>query len=204
MMERHKAVLEQVEPTDNVLDIGVVQHDSDYEKTENWLHKHLDRKCIDILGIDILPDEIEKLQERGYNVQVADAEQFDLPDTYDTIVAGELIEHLSNPGDFLDNCYNHLRPGGELILTTPNVWGIVYLKRLAFPGEVNCNPEHTCWYDSRTLRQFLERHGYEVDVSYIKPEPVSPTSLPELSWKLGSKRLGAISLLAVARKGDSK
>ncbi|WLW38181.1 hypothetical protein [Halorubrum spindle-shaped virus-BLv25] len=201
MMERHKAVLEQLEPTDSILDIGVVQHNAEYEKTDNWLHKHIDRKCIDVLGIDILKDEIQTLQDRGYNVQVADAERFNLPRSFDKIVAGELIEHLSNPGMFLESCYEHLRPGGELILTTPNVWGIVYLKRLAFPKEVRCNPEHTCWYDTRTLRQFLERQYYEVDVSYIKPEPVYPTSLPEISWKLGSKRLGAISLIAVARKG---
>lgn len=202
MMERHKSVLEQLEPTDSVLDIGVVQHNAEYEKSDNWLHKHIDRKCIDVLGIDILKDEIQTLQDRGYNVQVADAEWFNLSRSFDKIVAGELIEHLCNPGIFLDRAYEHLKPGGRLILTTPNVWSIAYLKRLAFNKEVHCNSEHTAWYDTRTLRQLLERNGFDPSVSYIEPQNVTPTPAPQLCWKLGSKRLGAISLLAVAKRGD--
>lgn len=41
---------------------------------------------------------------------------------YDAIVCCEGIEHLGNPGLFFSSACRHLRPGGRLIVTTPNTW----------------------------------------------------------------------------------
>lgn len=40
---------------------------------------------------------------------------------WDAIVALELIEHLENPRHFLRECCRLLRPGGVLVLSTPNL-----------------------------------------------------------------------------------
>jgi len=40
---------------------------------------------------------------------------------FDGIVACEIIEHLENPRSFLRECKKLLRPGGAMILTTPNI-----------------------------------------------------------------------------------
>ncbi len=40
---------------------------------------------------------------------------------WDAIVALELIEHLENPRHFLRECRRLLRPGGVLVLSTPNL-----------------------------------------------------------------------------------
>lgn len=40
---------------------------------------------------------------------------------WDAIVALELIEHLENPRHFLRECSRLLRPGGVLVLSTPNL-----------------------------------------------------------------------------------
>ena len=40
---------------------------------------------------------------------------------FEGIVATEIVEHLENPRHFLRQCFSALKPGGQLILTTPNV-----------------------------------------------------------------------------------
>lgn len=44
-----------------------------------------------------------------------------LPRRFDVVVALELIEHLENPHHFLRQCRALLRPGGVLLLSTPNL-----------------------------------------------------------------------------------
>ncbi|MFN3404667.1 MAG: class I SAM-dependent methyltransferase [Cytophagaceae bacterium] len=41
--------------------------------------------------------------------------------TFDTIVCFQLIEHLKNDSDFVKDLYRILKPGGKVILTTPNI-----------------------------------------------------------------------------------
>jgi SAM-dependent methyltransferase len=77
---------------------------------------------------------LEVLRKRGWSVQglelqPQDAEyiaQHDLRDPFpvepvDVLIAAEVVEHLVDTEGFLANCANALRPGGELILTTPNL-----------------------------------------------------------------------------------
>lgn len=41
--------------------------------------------------------------------------------SFDAIIASEIIEHLENPRHFARECFKLLKPGGKLILSTPNV-----------------------------------------------------------------------------------
>lgn len=53
------------------------------------------------------------------------AENFDLGKSrFDLVVSFQVIEHLYNPGFMLDNVRSHLRPGGLLLITTPNLSGL--------------------------------------------------------------------------------
>lgn len=153
----------------SILDVGCAQHDASEQTDPNWLHQHLYEIGDEVLGIDYLEDEIEILRDAGYNVEQHDAEELSFDRTFDTVVAGELIEHLSNVGTFLDGVREHLIDDGHLVLSTPNPWPF-HRFRQAFSGEVYSNPEHTCWFDERTLTSVLNRHGFEViTVRYVEP-----------------------------------
>jgi SAM-dependent methyltransferase len=87
----------------------------------------------------------------------------DLGRTFDCIVAGEVIEHLSNPGAFLDKMALHLKPDGHLIITTPNAFNIRLFWRILKNNNIKAHGEHTCWYDPLTLTQLLMRHSFGVE-----------------------------------------
>lgn len=193
---RVRALLDAIPPSESILDIGCVQHDATNAASDDWLHQYLYELGDDVLGIDYLDDEVAALREAGYSVETADAEALDLGNQFETVVAGELIEHLSNVGAFLDGVHDHLRPDGRFVLSTPNAWAVNHFLQ-AVTGPVNCNAEHTCWFDERTLRQVLARHGFAVDrVEYVRgPDP----GLRRLLYALGVEVLGGVTLVVVAR-----
>jgi SAM-dependent methyltransferase len=43
---------------------------------------------------------------------------------FDIVLLSEIIEHLRNGRPLIFECYRVLRPGGHLIVTTPNLWDI--------------------------------------------------------------------------------
>jgi 2-polyprenyl-3-methyl-5-hydroxy-6-metoxy-1,4-benzoquinol methylase len=149
----------------SVLDIGCVSN----HKKRHWnfgkLHKFLVKYSKKVVGLDINKEGVKQLSAEGYNIIYGNAENFKLNEKFDVIVAGELIEHLNNQGLFLENCYNHLKENGYLLLTTPNVFGIRRIISAIFRcltlSEFKVNPEHTLWHDKNTLIQICKRFKFK-------------------------------------------
>jgi 2-polyprenyl-3-methyl-5-hydroxy-6-metoxy-1,4-benzoquinol methylase len=76
----------------------------------------------------------------------------------DLIIAGEVIEHLSNPGHFLDMLHAYRAP---IILTTPNAFCSVG-HYWAGRGVENVNAEHVAYYSWHTLKTLVSRHNYAI------------------------------------------
>lgn len=116
----------------------------------------------DCTGIDIDAVTIRELQERGVftNVEVGDAEMLTGAMEYDVIVAGDIIEHLSNPGLMLEGAKALLKPGGMLVMSTPNAFGLpAYLRMLS--GRFCEGAQHVLNFNWQTLQQLLVRHGWQ-------------------------------------------
>jgi 2-polyprenyl-3-methyl-5-hydroxy-6-metoxy-1,4-benzoquinol methylase len=131
---------------------------------KHWLHAALVDAGHSVLGGDINERGLEWMKAAGYEVMVLDAESIPpAGEKFDSIVAGELIEHLANPGLFLNGARARLRPDGHLVLTTPNPFGVLYVLAFLKNYRKAFNPHHTCWFDAQTLEQLLVRCGYRVD-----------------------------------------
>ncbi len=85
-----------------------------------------------ITGADILPRPDDVPPEITW-IQADLNEPVPVPDkAFDTIVSTEVIEHLENPRATFREFHRLLRPGGALLLTTPNQESIRSLVSLIF------------------------------------------------------------------------
>ncbi|MGH2723862.1 MAG: class I SAM-dependent methyltransferase [Actinomycetota bacterium] len=74
------------------------------------------------------------------------------------IVALQVLEHLRCADDFVASCRAALRPGGTLVMSTPN--------RATFPAGLN--PSHVHEFVAGELRGLLDRHFRDVRVLGIR------------------------------------
>ncbi len=146
-----------------VLDVGCAGHVPE-PGSPYWVHGRLREHFPSVIGVDINEKNIKKLKDLGYNnIHIASAESFELDQEINTIFSGELIEHLSNPGLFLQRCRNHLAPGGRVVLTTPYPFSLLYALYAFFKYPKTCqNLQHTCWFCVQTLTELVERNGFKV------------------------------------------
>ncbi|MBS0241999.1 MAG: methyltransferase domain-containing protein [Proteobacteria bacterium] len=150
----------------SVLDVGCVDHDAGKEQVSDaWLHKHLRRTARSIVGLDLSEQGVSELSARGYDVVCGDATTVSLGKKFDVVMAGEIIEHVDNPGQFLANLAKHLAPGGILVVTTPNPFYALHMFEgtvLKDPG-ARWNEQHVSWFCPFTLKNLAERAGLVVD-----------------------------------------
>ena len=76
------------------------------------------------VGIDLSPKAIEQAKEWHPTAQFicANATEWSPePESFDLVVSQEVIEHIADKGRYLSIAHRALRPGGYLILTTPNL-----------------------------------------------------------------------------------
>lgn len=111
-------------------------------------------------------------------------------DSFDVISFLEVIEHVDNPGEILQNFRRALKPGGLLVVSTPNAYGAVAVTqeilrrvrtvvrrrdgrevaaRLAERGyDPTTNDGHIVVYNAETLTALLAKHHLRpVDIDLI-------------------------------------
>jgi 2-polyprenyl-3-methyl-5-hydroxy-6-metoxy-1,4-benzoquinol methylase len=181
-----------------VLDVGCTGHAVE-ASSPDWLHGRFRISFPRVVGIDINPANIKVLKDLGYDhLHTQSAENIDLPEKFDTIFAGELIEHLANPGLFLESARKHLNPQGRLVLTTPNPFSLSYSAYAAAKYPKTCqNDEHTCWLCPQTITALLARYRYKVShfqlIGYYRPDD------PSLIYRAGLRMLRLFSAFIPAR-----
>lgn len=145
-----------------VLNIGCCG--SDALTSANPVHKRISNLSSYCVGIDIYKAGVEHFIKSGLNAIYADAEAFELPtNDFELAVLGDIIEHVANPGLVLENAFSHLKPGGRIIVTTPNPFCIGYFASNLLRGGYNVNSEHVMWFDPGLLAALLKRTGFEVE-----------------------------------------
>ena len=105
----------------HVLDVGC---------SEGILEVLLARRGLDVTGVEVNADALDFARElldkepddvraRARLVQGDFIEARPVTGLFDTVVLGEILEHLHDPGALLDRSLEYLRPGGRVVITTP-------------------------------------------------------------------------------------
>lgn len=168
LVDRHTFILQQCRGK-RVLHVGC----ADWPFTEELydagqlLHQQLENVCAALAGTDISSDAVAFLRDRG----VADVFCTETPDSGDIhrrlgwtpeiILAGEVLEHVDEPGPLLRAYGCHMPEGCTLLVTVPNAFSIKGLLHVML-GHEKVNSDHVAYYSHATMTQLLSRCGLEL------------------------------------------
>jgi 2-polyprenyl-3-methyl-5-hydroxy-6-metoxy-1,4-benzoquinol methylase len=115
-----------------------------------------------------------------------------LSGAFDVIVMVSVLEHLSNPGRILASCRRLLRPGGRLVISTPDssyFRALHALRRLA--GLEPWSYFHISFFNRRNLEAAFARHGFKV-VKQSVGQLVTPESIEYYREYTGSRMVALV------------
>lgn len=110
------------------------------------------------------------------------------PASFDYILLGDIIEHITDPRKFLIKCHELLAPGGMILILTPNLdcwWSQSTFKLwqwFGVPWSSVTPPHHLFQFSTGNLTRLLKETNFSVNsLWYTKP--------PALKYELGSLHL---------------
>ena len=174
---------------------------------EQSLHWKLSR-ISDTVGVDRSLAVIDEYRRGGIftNIVAGDVERLEeveIARKFDVVIAGDIIEHLSNPGRMLDGIRRFCDQRTRVVITTPNAFGAPNFLRHSF-GKFREGDEHVLCFNAQNLATLLERHGYTLSELHTCYQPLSAGKHAGILFGLGRKALEVLphfggTLLAVAR-----
>lgn len=139
------------------------------------------------LGFDSIHRASSKINGKKFRIPFSQADIYRLPfreNSFDAVVASEVMEHLERPRDAMLEAARILRPGGYLIVSTP------YRERLQYTLCIHCNTKtpvnaHLHSFDDTVLGDMLKETGFSVErVSRISSKPAEWFGMPGLTYFL--------------------
>lgn len=169
-------------------------------------------QCSKVVGVDRSGHAIDEMRTLGIfdNVVHGDVERLDelpIEQQFDVVIAGDIIEHLSNPGRMLDGIKQFCRLDTRVIITTPNAFGAPnYLRYSA--RRFREGVEHVMSFNEQNLVTLLKRHGYIIAESHTCFQPRSAEAHTGLAFRAGKSiltrfpRFGG-TLMVIARRAEA-
>jgi 2-polyprenyl-3-methyl-5-hydroxy-6-metoxy-1,4-benzoquinol methylase len=182
-------LLAMLDGLQRVLDVGC---------STGYLAERLQQRGATVVGLDLDERSANLARRFCAEVHVGDVETMELPfepASFDAVVCGDLIEHLRDPQALLERLRPLLRPGGRLVLSTPNIanWAMrlsLLFGRFRYTEWGILDKTHTHFFTRKTLRECLEAAGYRVVVfDYTVPVPLlSAPRVEAMAHRIGKLR----------------
>jgi SAM-dependent methyltransferase len=152
-----------------VLHLGCVDEGLTEQKHQEGLllHERLQKNTRELWGVDVDAEGLRWMQAHGYpHLYLADIEDLStVPDltgqSFDLILLSEVMEHLDNPGRFLDGARFLFGPETELLITVPNATSLANWM-MNWESKELVHPDHNYWFSLHTITALLGKFGYQV------------------------------------------
>ncbi|MBN1552657.1 class I SAM-dependent methyltransferase [bacterium] len=129
-----------------------------------------------VTGIELDPEAAAEASKHCQRVIVGDLNETSLlnslDQTYDVIVAGDILEHLIDPETILDTLHDHLKPGGYILVSMPNIafWRMrldLLMGRFEYQEFGLLDKTHLRFYTVKTFYALARKTGYDVQHTHI-------------------------------------
>lgn len=114
-----------------------------------------------LYAVDISEEVLAPLKARGMQTVCSRAEDLDLPaGTFDLIMMNQVIEHVADPRTVMQIAHRLLKPGGVLMMETPNMAG---WDRSLFGAGLWGGyhfPRHWVLFSGATMTRMLQETGF--------------------------------------------
>ena len=205
----------------HVLHLGCA--DSPYTDTAisngTLLHAAISETAASVTGFDFDDAGLEKLRAAGYSdlykADLEDLSAVGIDRNFDVIVAGEMIEHLNNPGLFLTGIKRFMSGSTELVITTLNAYSVMRFVRYGFVrggGALEpVHPDHVAYYSYSTLNLLVRRNGldvseflfYDLGKDHRKTTPFIFRSINDVGVKIAKQGSDGIIAICKLREGGA-
>lgn len=155
----------------NVLHVGCTDWPLTAERLRNGrlLHQKMCASSKHCVGIDLDGDGIRELKKLMPDHEFHEINAESIPESsvicnqkWDIIVAGDVVEHMDNPGMFFRTARRLLNHEGTLIVTVPSSFSAKRFFWLSLTGIEQVHPDHTAYFSEATLTQIANRSGFKI------------------------------------------
>ena len=137
-----------------------------------------------VVGVDLSESSIEKAKTRLAEAYVADVTRPDLypfrgSQLFDVVLFSDMLEHLTDPLDVLTRHYQLLAPGGQILISLPNVaiWNVRFallLGRFNYGDTGTLDRTHMRFFTRRSFRRFQSEAGLAISRNRVTPGILRP------------------------------
>jgi 2-polyprenyl-3-methyl-5-hydroxy-6-metoxy-1,4-benzoquinol methylase len=112
------------------------------------------------VGTDFSTGAAATARATGAEVLVGGIEQVPCGSRFDCVLAIQVIEHVYKPLSFVERLTSHTKPGGHIVLATPDIGGALR-KVMGRRWPSFKVPEHVAYFNFRTLSAVMHRAGFK-------------------------------------------
>jgi 2-polyprenyl-3-methyl-5-hydroxy-6-metoxy-1,4-benzoquinol methylase len=149
-----------------------------------------------VVGVDIDQKALD-IAQRNLSIETMwidlNAEWPFEPESFDVIIACEIVEHIFLVRPFLQNIQKSLKPGGLFIGSVPNAFRMRNRFKFLFGNEFETDPTHVRMFSSQKLETTLAEFFIDIQIVPIRGRvfPFVPVSsyLPQHLSRLFAKDL---------------